>query len=118
MALSAWADPSNQQVLELHQRWNAALAGASNFTVLAPLMSKASLREIGGMDAKQQEGTFMMLKMAGAMGGAKQWTVESHRKEKDFFIYKLVHQEKSSRGSTELPVIEEDGQLKVDFRRK
>ena len=117
-APNLWADPTDTQVLELHKRWNTALAGASDFNVLAPMMSRSSLQELSSMDVKQQEATFMMLKMAGAMGGSKQWTVESHRKEKGFFVYKLVHQEKNSRGSTELPVAEEDGQLKVDFRRK
>ena len=118
MLMPAWADPSDQQVLDLHQRWIAALAGANNFNVLTPMMSKASIQEIASMDAKQQEGTFMMLKMAAAMGNSNKWTVESHRSEKGHLIYKLAHKEKSSRGESDFPVVEEGGQLKVDFRRK
>lgn len=118
LATCVGADPTDKQVLELHQRWNAAVAGANDFNSLVPMMSKSSLQEISGMDGKQQQATFGMMKMAAMMGGAKQWTVESHRKVQDFFLYKLVHQEQGSRGSTEFPVAEEAGQLKVDFRRK
>ncbi len=112
------ADPTDKQVLELHQRWNSALAGANDFNALAPLMSTSSLEEISGLDVKQQQATFGMLKMAAMMGGARQWKVEGHQKVKNFFVYKLVHQEQNSRGSTEFPVAEEAGVLKVDFRRK
>lgn len=112
------ADPTDKQVLELHQRWNAAVAGANDFNSLAPLMSSGSLQEISSLDGKQQQATLGMIKMAAMMGGSKQWKVESHQKVQNFFVYKLIHQEKSSRGSTEFPVAEEAGQLKVDFRRK
>lgn len=118
LATCVAADPTDKQVLELHQRWNAAVSGANDFNSLASLMSRGSLQEISSMDGKQQQATFGMMKMAALMGGAKQWKVESHQKVQDFFVYKLVHQEKSSRGSTEFPVAEEAGQLKVDFRRK
>lgn len=118
LAPGVWADPADKQVLELHQRWNAALAGANDFNQLAPMMTKSSLQEISTLDVKQQQGIFGLLKMAGMMGASKQWKVVGHRQEKGFFVYKLTHQEKSGKGSTEFPVAEEDGQLKVDFRDK
>lgn len=54
LALCGWADPTDRQVLELHQRWNAAVLGANDFNTLAPFMSKAGIempirsRQAGG----------------------------------------------------------------------
>lgn len=118
LAMGAWALPTDKQVLELHQRWTAAVAGANDFNALAPMMSNASLQEISSQDAKQQQAGFGMLKMAAMMGGSKKWRVESHRTERGFLVYKLVHGDKNHHGSTEFPVVEEDGQLKVDLRSK
>ena len=118
LALGAWATPSDKQVLELYQRWNATLAGANEFNALAPLLSKASLQQISSQDVKEQQAGFGILKMAGMLGASKQWKVESFRTEKGFYVYKLVHGDKTNHGSTEFPVAEEDGQLKVDLRPK
>lgn len=118
LALGAWALPTDKQVLDLYQRWTAAVAGANDFNALVPMMSKASVQEIASQDVKQQQAGFGILKMAAMMGGGKKWTVEGHRTEKGMLLYKLVHGDKNNHGSTELPVLEEDGQLKVDLRSK
>lgn len=116
--MCGWAAPTDKQVLELYQRWNTALAGASDFNGVTPLMSKASIQEVAKLDVKQQQAMFGMMKAMVMMGGAHTWSVEGHRREKGFLLYKLVHKEKNTSGSAEFPVAEEDGQLKVDFRKK
>jgi len=116
LSLGVVAEPTDKQVLELYRRWNLAVAAAADFQGLAPLMSRASLEEIGKMEVKKQQTMFGMMKLMNMLDANKPWTVTGHGRKMGVLVYKLECHDANSKSSNEFPVVEEDGQLKTDFR--